>query len=604
VNVKYNGVSTTAFSGGRGWPKYCDSRVKVATGATPTDYQRAVLTMAGNTDFLTDKAFRFSNMPVFADNIDDPDCVYQKLKSHVSSYDLTTAAGICGCSEGEIINVAIEMVAHSRFNSSDFAAATATPGAAGYKATTLLYAMGGTQHTNGSQNIRAYAVTQTFMGNMGRAGGGINALRGIHNVQGSTDMGLLYDSIPAYSSNPSVGQKYANYSNALFGNRVVNIDGTSAGAKDPYAAAQLGLQQRGFYNMTKHWFGDTSANVALPVVGEAVTMTGVVWNNLVHGGAKSGTVVVTDNPFTTTYVEGTDYKVDSQVGALMRIATGTITAGQSVLVNYSYDSFDKLWDCWPKGNGLNHLDAFRAMETGTIKASVVWGQNPAVTEPNQSHVRAGLKNLDLLVCVDMFENETAAADRKAGGVTYQLRSLAPVARSRHPAGRQQPLRPRADDQVREGAQHRQRVQPHPGRVGGYPARRIRPVHRPVRQVRLRRERLHQCGRRHRRRWQRADRVRVGRRERVHGDGPSPRRRGHPRRRHVLDLFGQRHLHRWLGQTEDRHGPCRAGLRSVDGHEPRQEPQRLDRRSGQHILPLRVVVAAQPPRVLQQRRGAR
>lgn len=427
ANAKYNGVATTAFSGSRGWPKYCDSRVKVAAGASPTDYQRAVLTTTGNTDYLTDKTFRFSNMPVFADNVSDPDCVYQKLKAHVAKYDLTTAAAICGCSEGDIINVAIEMLANSRFNSSDFSAATATPAAAGYKATTLLYAMGGTQHTNGSQNIRAYAVVQTMLGNMGRAGGGINALRGIHNVQGSTDMGLLYDSIPAYSSNPSVGQKYASYSNALFGNRVVNIDGTSAGAKDPYTASQLGLQQRGFYNMTKHWFGDTSADVALTVTGENVTMTGVVWNNLVKGGIKAAPApVVRDLTLATTYVEGTDYKVDYQVGALMRIATGAITAAQVVVVDYSYSSFDNLYACWPKGNGLDHLSAFRNMETGAIKAAVVWGQNPAVTEPNQSHVRAGLKNLDLLVCVDMFENETAAADRKSTGTTYLLPSCSHV----------------------------------------------------------------------------------------------------------------------------------------------------------------------------------
>ena len=47
-----------------------------------------------------------------------------------------------------------------------------------------------------------FAQIQMLMGNMGRDGGGINALRGIHNVQGSTDMGLLYGNIPAYSGNP------------------------------------------------------------------------------------------------------------------------------------------------------------------------------------------------------------------------------------------------------------------------------------------------------------------------------------------------------------------------------------------------------------------
>ena len=66
----------------------------------------------------------------------------------------------------------------------------------------MLYAMGITQHTCGAQNVKMFAQIQMLLGNMGRAGGGINALRGIHNVQGSTDMGLLYGNIPAYSGNP------------------------------------------------------------------------------------------------------------------------------------------------------------------------------------------------------------------------------------------------------------------------------------------------------------------------------------------------------------------------------------------------------------------
>jgi len=65
---------------------------------------------------------------------------------------------------------------------------------------------------------------------MGRIGGGINALRGIHNVQGSTDMGVLFDLIPGYQGNPptsttdTVSVSYQKYSNALFGNRVYQTD--------------------------------------------------------------------------------------------------------------------------------------------------------------------------------------------------------------------------------------------------------------------------------------------------------------------------------------------------------------------------------------------
>ncbi len=61
-----------------------------------------------------------------------------------------------------------------------------------------MYAMGWTQHTYGTQNIRTAAIIQLLLGNVGRAGGGINALRGESNVQGSTDHCLLFHILPGY----------------------------------------------------------------------------------------------------------------------------------------------------------------------------------------------------------------------------------------------------------------------------------------------------------------------------------------------------------------------------------------------------------------------
>ena len=78
-------------------------------------------------------------------------------------------------------------------------ASTGKPNRAG----TELYAMGWTQHTIGTQNIRAMCIIQLLLGNMGIAGGGINALRGEGNVQGSTDHGLLFHILPGYLPTPS-----------------------------------------------------------------------------------------------------------------------------------------------------------------------------------------------------------------------------------------------------------------------------------------------------------------------------------------------------------------------------------------------------------------
>jgi formate dehydrogenase major subunit len=63
---------------------------------------------------------------------------------------------------------------------------------------TVIWCMGGTQHTNGNNNTRAYCILQLALGNMGAAGGGTNIFRGHDNVQGATDLGVLADTLPGY----------------------------------------------------------------------------------------------------------------------------------------------------------------------------------------------------------------------------------------------------------------------------------------------------------------------------------------------------------------------------------------------------------------------
>ena len=69
---------------------------------------------------------------------------------------------------------------------------------ASYKPGTVIWCMGGTQHTNGNDNTRSYCVLQLALGNMGVAGGGTNIFRGHDNVQGATDLGVLMDTLPGY----------------------------------------------------------------------------------------------------------------------------------------------------------------------------------------------------------------------------------------------------------------------------------------------------------------------------------------------------------------------------------------------------------------------
>src|SRR5262249_29356030 len=70
------------------------------------------------------------------------------------------------------------------------------------KAATIIYALGWTQHTNGTQMIRTAAMVQLLLGNVGRAGGGVNALRGHSNIQGATDLAGIFDILPGYLKVP------------------------------------------------------------------------------------------------------------------------------------------------------------------------------------------------------------------------------------------------------------------------------------------------------------------------------------------------------------------------------------------------------------------
>ncbi len=123
--------------------------------------------------------------------LQNPNCVFQLLKKHYARYTPDLVSQICGTPKDLLVKVY------------ELYASTGKPGKAG----TSLYAMGWTQHTVGTQNIRAMSIIQCLLGNMGVAGGGINALRGESNVQGSTDMGLLFHLLPGYVPSPKAKDK-------------------------------------------------------------------------------------------------------------------------------------------------------------------------------------------------------------------------------------------------------------------------------------------------------------------------------------------------------------------------------------------------------------
>jgi formate dehydrogenase major subunit len=112
----------------------------------------------------------------------DPNCVFRLLRKQYARYSPDKVSEISGTPKEKILEVY------------KVYASTGRPDKAG----TEMYAMGWTQHTIGTQNIKAMTIIQLLLGNIGIAGGGINALRGESNVQGSTDQGLLFNNLTGY----------------------------------------------------------------------------------------------------------------------------------------------------------------------------------------------------------------------------------------------------------------------------------------------------------------------------------------------------------------------------------------------------------------------
>src|SRR5260221_1168802 len=112
-----------------------------------------------------------------------PRCVFQLMKQQYSRYTPETVERITGIPQDQYVK-AVDLFTSVR-KDGDMK-----------KVATIIYAVGWTQHTFGTQIIRTAAMIQLLLGNVGRAGGGVNALRGHSNIQGATDMAGIFDNLP------------------------------------------------------------------------------------------------------------------------------------------------------------------------------------------------------------------------------------------------------------------------------------------------------------------------------------------------------------------------------------------------------------------------
>ena len=123
--------------------------------------------------------------------LEHPRCVFQLLRKHYERYTPEVAAQISGCSVEDFLRMAEIVCSTGRAD----------------RVGTIMYAVGWTMHTVGSQIIRTAAIFQLLLGNIGRPGGGINALRGHANVQGATDHAIVAGILPGYLKVPTPEQQ-------------------------------------------------------------------------------------------------------------------------------------------------------------------------------------------------------------------------------------------------------------------------------------------------------------------------------------------------------------------------------------------------------------
>jgi len=281
--------------------------------------------------------------------------VLNAMKVHYSRYDVDTVCGVTGADK----TVYQEVI--------DTYKAT---GAAG-KSGTIMYAMGTTQHTYGTQNVRSYAVLQLLLGNTGVAGGGINALRGESNVQGSTDHCLLFHILPGY----------------------------------------LGTPKASFTSLGVHDFG---GDVGIQALTKNIIKGLLADDSIVEGDLPAGY----ESSYCYKKAPGTpSFAVDSFPGAggsinwwqhypkyLVSLLKAFYHDEAKIENEFGYHWLPKLDD----GTNYSHISLFEHMYNGNMEGFFAWGQNPAVGGPSSLKEREALAKLKWLVTVELWETETAA----------------------------------------------------------------------------------------------------------------------------------------------------------------------------------------------------
>jgi formate dehydrogenase-N alpha subunit len=203
--------------------------------------------------------------------LQNPRCVFQLLKKHYSRYTPEMVERIAGVPKDQFLKVADLFTSIRKDGDMK-------------KAGTIIYAVGWTQHTSGTQTIRAAAMLQLLLGNVGRAGGGVNALRGHSNIQGATDMAGIFDNLPGYLKVP-------NPVDGSFGGWMKRITPTASKPNPWVSFNYWGNTPKFAVSFQKALYGDAAtkendwAYGFLPKVDRNYSWT-YLWDNMYNGIVK------------------------------------------------------------------------------------------------------------------------------------------------------------------------------------------------------------------------------------------------------------------------------------------------------------------------------
>ncbi len=270
-----------------------------------------------------------NGLPVTDPTLQNPRCVFQVMRRHFARYTPEMVEQVCGVAREQWLQVAQTLAENSGRE----------------RTSAICYAVGWTQQSKGVQIIRAAAIIQLLLGNLGRPGGGIMALRGHASIQGSTDVPTLYDLLAGYMPQPS----------AMLSTRPHTQDNPNA--------TTWGENR----DQTAHAQSEQTLQEYIDAKGQKLGW----WSNF------------------PTYIRSL---LNAWYGAAADEDNG----------NTSYRFLPKMV------GDHSHLVTSYAMLDGKVKGYFLFGQNPAAGSTNSRMQREALKQLDWLVVRDLYEIETAA----------------------------------------------------------------------------------------------------------------------------------------------------------------------------------------------------